>query len=113
MKSEPQSVCVYVCVRVWGNEKGEVKDQIRATLVSTQGHDKRVRERLHQNHFFSGEHDIPAHKLKTNTGNQEEKITSVCGFCYGMTLVLNHHEHIITQQHNSCASNYDDSKSTN
>lgn len=43
---------VYVCVRVWGKGKGEVEDQITATLISTLGHDKRVRERFHKDVFF-------------------------------------------------------------
>lgn len=48
-----------MCVRARGNEKGEVEDQITATLISIQGHDKRAREQFHQNRFLRGEHDIP------------------------------------------------------
>lgn len=40
--SPAYSLSKCVCVCAWGNEKGEVEDQITATLISTQEHDKRV-----------------------------------------------------------------------
>lgn len=67
-----------MCVHTWGNEKGEVKEQITATLISTQEHDKSVREQFDQNGFLSGEHDIPFHKLKANFASQGTRRTVDC-----------------------------------